>query len=294
MTPLPDSVYTFAGAAAAGELDGPWVDVDPDPSLPPHRVRTGPDGRPRFGHLPYAAFLPPPMAEALVAAHRRGEAGLFEAVLVMLARPEWLVASRALWLTPLSPAPRLLSELVEACGVDRAVHRDEAALLARLAALLPGWTPRRGELAQALRLLEDGAGAPPPGRAHQGPGAEDDPAFAPDAELIACRAASWWTARLRGRAAPPLWIRGGALRCVGPRPAGTEGLRTLGAPSPDAADATGAAAGSLPPEAAPLDRLPGDLCLALDPGAVSPARLLRLLPVWTSPRLFLPPPPERP
>ncbi len=266
MSPPSDAILAFARASASGALErGPWVDLDPDPTLPPHRVRPGPDGGARFGHLPYAAFLPPPMATALVEAHARGEAGLFEAVLVMMARPEWLVASRSMWLGPLSPQPMLLAELVEACGIDRAVHRDEPALLARLAALLPDWRLRRGQLAAALRVLEDGAGASAPGPVQQGPGGPAEPALAARHEAIACRAASWWTARLRASQAPALWIRGGFLRCTGPDVA----------TGPDAATD-------------PLDRLPQDLCLAHAPGASPPARLLRLLPLWTSLRLFTP------
>lgn len=260
MSRLDPAVHAWARASAAGELrDEPWVDLDPDPTLPPFRVQERPDG-PRYGHMPYAAFLPPPMARALVEAHRRGEAGIFEAVLVMMARPEWQVASRSLWLTPLSPEPMLLAELVEACGVDRAVHRGEAEVLARLAALLPQWRLRRGELAAALRMLEDGAGEHLADPVQQGPSTAPPPAaLAPSAEAMACRAASWWTARLQGPQGPSLWIRGGVLRCT-----------------PEASPT------------APLRRLPQDLCLAHSPGSPPPQRLLRLLPAWTSLRLFLP------
>ncbi|MFH1466860.1 MAG: hypothetical protein ABIO70_20925 [Pseudomonadota bacterium] len=255
----------WAHRSAAGSLEGlAWVDADPDPSLTPFRQVEGEDGVRRFRHLPYAAYLPPAMAEAAETAARRGQPCLIQAAIMLMARPEWLVAARPWLWSPLSPVPGLLRFLVEAFGVDPALHTGDPAVLARLAALLPDWHPERGTVERAREVL-----ACAESEEHQlsvaflqrdGP----RPRAVPLAdEIFACHDAAWWQRRDPGGARQELRVEGGLLRFQ-------------------------------PREAPPFELLQEDLLLSWRPGTPAPTHLPRLLPIWMNLRLVVPAAPRAP
>ncbi len=199
-------VLAWARQQARGDGAGlGWVDTtlrdDGRPFLPVE----GPDGEERFRHAPYGLFLPGPMLESAKAAQARGEATALEGLLLLLARPEWLVAARHLLWTPLSPVPRLLAPLVEAFGIDRGLHRDDPSRLVRLLAHLPGFHPHRGDPEAAVALVRTALEEDLPVVVHAAPG--------PD-EAFACRDASWW--RVRGGSDATLVVRDGMLRRTAP------------------------------------------------------------------------------
>lgn len=200
----------WARRAAADELPGTdWVEVGGVRGDPPYSAVER-DGELRFRHIPYGAFVPERVADASRAAREAGELGLLETLERIFARPEWLVYCRRLFWTPLSPVPALLTRLVEAHGIGPEVHGRDPKRLARLAALLRGWFPRRGQLEAALALLERGAETPVADRCAR---VEDDAPLppAPD-EVLACRDAGWWRARQEVGTTSELRIEGGYLR----------------------------------------------------------------------------------
>lgn len=201
---LRTGVLAWSREQAHGEPRGlGWVDLtlreDGRPFLP---VKDEATGEVRFRHAPYGLFLPPPMLQAAQEAAERGEATALHGVILSFAKPEWIVASRHLLWTPLSPVPRLLSPLVEAFGIDRLLHRDDPSRLVRLLAHLPRFHPHRGDPNAARQLVQDAL--------DEDLGVEVRDQVDGD-EVFACRPASWW----RRRGGPPsgLVVRDGLLRC---------------------------------------------------------------------------------
>lgn len=217
-------VHAWARLAAAGALDGlAWVDARIDPEGPVLRETRGEDGAITFAHLPYAAFLPPPMVRAAAQAQAEGRATLLEALQLLFARAEWLVAGRHLLWSPLSPAPEVLAALVEAFGVEPELHGGRPDALARIASLLPSWRPYRGSVRHARALLLaacgediDVRGAADVADATQ---IEDEPtdevthAGGDTAEIFACRSAGWLATRTSG--ATGMRVQGGFLVIAG-------------------------------------------------------------------------------
>jgi hypothetical protein len=188
-------VLEWSHRTAAGQHEGlDWVDATVEAHADAYRVVADEDGVVRFQHFPYAAFLPPAMLEETAAAQARGEATLQECILLLFARFEWLILSRELLWTSLSPVPRLLAALVQAYGVGPEVHDHHEETLARLTALLPDWFPSRGTLAAARRVLAcaelDGAA--------RGATTRDEAGATPPllaGEVLACRSLSFWASR---------------------------------------------------------------------------------------------------
>jgi hypothetical protein len=206
--------HAWARRAAARELDGlEWVDARIDADGPLFRETCTEDGSATFAHLPYAAFLPPPMVRAAMQAQAQGRATLLEALHLLFARVEWRAATRHLVWSPLSPTPEVLAVLVEAFGVEPALHGDRPEALARIASLLPSWRPFRGSVTHARALLEaaTGVGIEVRGGAERPQAAptrepdleeqtedeptEDVPFRVPPAEIFACRSSDWLAAR---------------------------------------------------------------------------------------------------
>lgn len=258
MRPLRAPILEWARREAAGELGGlGWVDAAMPAGAEPFSMVER-EGQARFRHVPYAAFLPDLLAEAAQAEAEAGETGLLQALQLIFARCEWRVATRALWWTSLSPAPGLLTALVEAAGVGPETHGDDAEALARITALLPTWLPRRGRLDAALELRSS-----PARLAHV---STDGPApRTPElrAEVLACRDAGWWAARRSTEASPELRLTHGFLQFQ-------------------------------PQAAPPWPLLPEDVLVEWRPDDAADPGLLRLLPPWSTPRLALAAPTETP
>lgn len=235
--------------SAAESHDLGWVGTRAEPSL---SQRADAGGVVRFYGADRRATLPPPVVEAMDEAAARGEPTAWDGLTLLLARAEWLVASRGLLWTPSSAVPALLARLVEAAGVDSSLHRGDPARLRRLAALLP--RARSGSLASAVEVLraagEDGQADAPLPRAHAASSAMDD-------EVFVARGGAYWARRATG--APILRVVGGLLRLE---------------PGADAA----------------VELRCEDLPLRVDPRAPPPRDLVRLLPVWTVPRPVVLPP----
>lgn len=186
MTPeLRLAVLEWARRHAAGELEGlAWVDGTVVPDGMPYTIAR--DGESvRFRHVPYGRFLPSPMTDAAIDAQERGEVPALEALMLLFARTEWLVAARAHLFAPYGPVPALLASLVEAYGVDAEIHGFDGDTLARALAVLPTWHPYRGDPERAGWLLEDALGIPHGVDLDQTPRAGLTEAFA-------CRSASWY------------------------------------------------------------------------------------------------------
>lgn len=235
-----------------------WVDSTVEVHRDSYRFVRGADGRVRFQHFPYAAFLPPPMLRAAQAAAARGGVPLIEALLLLLARVEWPVISREWWWTALTPRPHLLAPLVEAYGIERAVHQSHPEVLARLVALLPNWYPTRGSVDAARRLLaaaEMERDVPPTHTAVDGVEPLRD-------EILTCHATSWWAARRTPGATQELRVTAGVLLFQPSLPAWE--LRAE------------------------------DLAITWSPATRLPAELLRLLPPWAVVRPLLSRPPLDP
>ncbi len=246
------AMFEWAHRAAAGTLGQDWVEVGGTREDPPFSLVLR-DGALRFRHVPYAAFLPALMAEAAREAREAGEPGLLELLERMLARLEWLVATRQLLWTPLSAAPEGLAPLLEAMGIDPEVHQEDPEFMARAAALLPAWRQARGTLQAALRLLSH---APLPAVSAPAQPASDAPAGPALAdEVLVCRDERWWSARQEGAAPPELRISGEHVR--------------------------------FQPASQPWGALPEDVLVSWLPEEPLPQALLRLLPAWTSLRLCL-------
>ncbi len=196
----------------------------------------------------FRAVLPRPLREAADAARLRGEVPAADGLLLLMAPLLW--ATRALpwaW-TPLGPWPSLLAWLAEIEGVDGALHEADSERLARLAAWLPHWRLRRGELAAALQLWQEvrdevlHAIGPESSRA------------APAPEVLTCRTLEWWAERATE---PPPMARI------------EQGLALLHVEDEDW-----------------LPLAPGDIAVPLDQGV--PPAFARLMPVWCAPRLLAP------
>ncbi len=245
--------------SAAGEADDlGWVDADLDTERPTFIQREDPGEERHFRHLPYTVFLPPPVAEAAVDAQRRGQPTLHEALALVFARVEWLNVSRRYFWSPLSPVPTLLAHLAEAYGVGAELHRHRGDALARLAAILHRWHPRRGTVDKALEAVEalEGEEGEPVLMAHV-----DDDGPAPDLpdlrdEVFRLRDAAWWGRRKQDDAAPHLRVEEGMLR--------------------------------FQPREGPVYELQReDVLLDWDGENPLPKHLMRLLPAWTEIRLVV-------
>lgn len=258
------AVREWARASAAGELQGlAWVDASADPDATPHTARRDDDGVQRFRHLPYAAFLPEAMADAMADAARAGDISAMEAVQMLFAEPEWLMVARPLLWSPLSPKPRLLAWLVERWGIESALHRDDPARLARIVARLPRWEPQRGRLAPAIEMTVEAAEEP-----LTAPVVDDSDGPVPDApalrgEVFACRSDRWWARRRQPGATPAYRIEGGVV-C------------------------------HQPADGPVFELLREDVLMEWTVGLSGTRRLLRLLPAWASLRLALPTAPPSP
>lgn len=250
--PARSPLLEWARRAAARSLDQlRWVEAPSHPEAEDYEVVAAPGGEDRFRSLPLARWLPPPLAEAALDAHRDGEATLLEALELLFAKPIWFVLSRRLYWLANGPTPTLLAYLVEAYGIGAEVHGHDADRLARLAARAPAWFPLRGRLDQARSLLRDAGLGDPAGTWHSGGAA---PPRALPEEAMACRSAPWWAARRTGDGELTYRIHGGVLR-----------FQAL--PDPEY---------SVPRE---------DVLVELPVGPGPSLQLLRLLPVWTSVRV---------
>ncbi len=247
----------WAQASAAGALEGlEWVDASADPDAEPHSTSVDADGVRRFRHLPYAAFLPGPMAEAMAQAEVDGDISAMEAVQMLFAQPEWLLLTRPLLWSPLSPKPRLLAWLVERWGIEPALHRDDPARLARIVARLPRWEPQRGRLAPALEMTVEAAEEPFDADIIDDTAGREPTAPALRAEVFACRSDHWWAQRQQPGAAPEHRIESGVV-C------------------------------HQPAEGPVFELLREDVLMEWTTTLESARRLLRLLPAWASLRLAL-------
>jgi len=243
----------WARRHASGELDDlMWVDVQVMADGPAYEHDDA--DPPRFRGEALESWLPRPLVEAIEDAQAQGTVTLFEAMALLLARPAWLVQTRADWWRSTSPIPQLLAHLVEAYGVGAEIHRRESEALMRLVALLPPWHPHRGTLQRAEQLWTHAHGTPPAdtwtGRHEQGAFPRDPPV---QREVFTCRSLSWWQVR-HTDGAQPLWrIEGGFVRFQ-PQGGGWEVRR-------------------------------GDVALAWHPPRAPDPTLLRLLPPWTTLRV---------
>jgi hypothetical protein len=253
-----DPQLEWAQRSAANELEGlAWADgaLETD-ALPYQQMEEEPNDR-SFRHMPYAAFLPPSVAEAALLAQSRGRVTAHEGLQLIFARLEWLVASRRYLWSPLSPVPRLLAYLVEAFGVDPPLHGDRPEVLSRLAAYLPRWHPLRGRVDKALELLaEADTGEEPLAVAHvdqDGP-APDKPAIRD--EVLRCRSADWWRRRRQDGAQPSYRIHDGLVL--------------------------------FQPDEGPVFELQQeDVLVEWDPDKALSRNLMRLLPAWAEFRLSI-------
>lgn len=241
----------FAMASANGELAGvDWVEARLDADAPDYVLRRDEGGAVRLRGMGLARNLPPPIAEAAQRVQAQGQPTAWEGLSLLIARAEWLVASRGLLWTPNSPVPALLARLVEAWGVPAEIHRHDPERLRRLAALLPAWRPYSGTAPRAEEVLQ---AASQQGQAQGRSGDDAAQKHLTDGEVFVVHDYGFWRRRQRGADAPTLQISGGVL-CM--RPA----VNT-----------------------SPLSRRREDVTVRLGPEA---GRFrYRLLPVWTVPRL---------
>jgi len=176
--------------SATDELEGvEWIDSGLDVSRP-HFQRIGD----RFHGPTLAKFVPPAIARAALAAQQKGDGTLLEGMQLLMGRIAWLVRTRPWFWTEVSPVPRLLASLAEAHGIDRVVHRDDPAVLARIVARLLVWRRRRGELEATLRMLDEAAEIVPHERLRDLRGHGPTPDELVD-EVLVCHRAEWWEAR---------------------------------------------------------------------------------------------------
>lgn len=252
-----EPILEWAQRSAAGDLEGlDWVDADLDPSRPAFIQREDVEGRRTFHHLPYTAFLPPSVAEAAVEAQRRGRATLHEALALIYARQEWLIASRDHMWSPLSAVPGLLAQMVEAFGIGPELHCHRPDVLARLTAILPRWHPRRGTVEKALEVVEaaEDEGDEPLCVAYVDEDGEDPDFPSLRDEVFRCRDDEWWRRRRQDGAAAHYQIADGLLR--------------------------------FQPAKGPAFVLQReDVLVEWDPERTLPRNLMRLLPAWAELRL---------
>ena len=215
---------------AAGRLRGlGWVDSTISKRDRPFQMVPARDGTHRFRHIPYGFFLHTILTDSAIAAQKRGEPTVLEGYLLVFAWMEWLIASRHLIWSPVTPKPDLLTVLVEAFGVGPEIHREEPERLMRLAARLPTWYPNRGTAVRARQLLEETVGEELGVVLVQADGGASPPgADAPLAdEVFSCRSAEWWQRRRQGAAnhtgdgtSSEMRVTDGLLRFQSPSEAG--------------------------------------------------------------------------
>lgn len=185
---------------ASGRMRGVgWVDGTLLERDRPFQEVVDGDGVSRFRHIPYGFFLPTVLTNAAIAAQKRGEPTVLEGYLHIFAWIEWLISSRRLLWSPVTPKPDLLPVLVEAFGVGPEIHREDPERLMRLTARLPTWYPHRGTSDRARQLLEETVGEDLGVQIVQ----KDSPAEERDAvpmreEVFGCHSASWWNRRRAG------------------------------------------------------------------------------------------------
>ncbi len=260
---LEDEAETIS--PASGRISGVgWVDRQIVKQDRPFQQVDGSDGVPRYRHIPYGFFLPTALTNASIQAQRRGEPTVLEGYLMLFAWVEWLIASRQLIWSPVTPKPDLLSVMVEAFGIGPEVHRDAPDRLMRLAARLPTWYPFRGGVERARQLLEDTVGetldvtlahVDSHGEVPQTPPLVD--------EVFACRGTDWWQRR-GGQGSHHIPAAGGdgSLRIA-------DGLMRF-----------------QPDEGEPYQLVREDVVVGWEPAAPFPAVLLRVLPLWVSIRII--------
>ncbi len=205
---LPEVEWSYR--ANAGELHGlDWVDTRLDPALPPARA-VGENGTTRFRHFPHLAVAPPYVVEDTLIAQGRGRPTAWEGLALLFSRVGWTVSSRGLLWAPYSAYPGVLSKMVEAFGVERAMHRFDPENLSRLAAMLPSWYPSRGRLDAATQVL-GACGVAGEGNTTWGQDTQP-PDDAVREEVLCCHTAEWWRARTPDGGKPAYRISGGLLR----------------------------------------------------------------------------------
>ncbi len=247
----------WAHRQAAGTLKGlEWVDSNLDPNIPAF-TQIGDASERQFSHLPYAVFLPTVMTNAAIQAQQNGQAPMQEALVLLFARMEWLVANRKRMWSPLSPLPKMLATLVEAFGVDQDLHREDPEILARLAAQLPQWHPWRGTVERAREVLES-TGDLPQAEGTYTLGADGPTPTIIRDEVFMCHSETWWDERTVPDSAPAYRIESGVVKFQHNESTKQVPLRCE------------------------------DLLLEWRPERPLPRQLLRLLPTWVVVRLVLP------
>jgi hypothetical protein len=254
---------TTGHSKASGRLRGfGWVDRTLLRKDRPFQLVDGEDGVDRYRHIPYGFFLPPTLANASIAAQKRGEPTVLEGYLMVFAWVEWLVASKALLWAPTTPTPALLSVLVEAFGIGTEIHRNSPERLSRLAARLPSWYAHRGTIERAKQILEETVGLDlGVDLLHCDTHGERPETLS--SEVFACRSAEWWARRAESGAGhipssekkSPMRIGDGLLRY---QEEGDE----------------------------PFGLTHEDIAVSIEKGRDFPAVLLRVLPLWASIRII--------
>lgn len=255
---LQEPTLAWSQASAAGQLDKlAWADPNLDPASRPQSARLLGQRTVVFQAGAVTTWLPPSVALEAYSAQLAGEATAWEGLQLLFSRPRWIVASRGLLWSASSAEPRVLSSLVEACGIPRAVHQDDRGRLRRLAALMPSWRPYRGTVEKAGEALEAaGLGHQAIGVVRGSAPGDDEEATAPSAtagEILACHGGSWWACRHVDDSRTALRISSGLLRYQ-PRMGAAWTVRTE------------------------------DVLAEADPAQPPPADLYRLLPAWTTVR----------
>jgi hypothetical protein len=240
-----------------------WVDATIHPDFWPLR-QLDVEGRRQFRHYPYSHFLPRVLTESMMAAQADNRPTAWEAMLLVFARTEWLMASLEYLWTPFSPTPALLASLVETYGVEPAIHRRDPDYLRRLTALLPTWHPYRGTVARARDVLrccdrEDQL-ASAATLAESGP-IPSSPGLAEEA--FVCHVGSWWRLREQPKSRPEYRITGGVVRF---QPVADEQKWVL---------------------------RKEDVLIELKSDADLPRAALRLLPAWAAVRVVVPTTPKK-
>jgi len=247
---LPEVEWSFR--ANAGELAGlRWVDTRLDPQLPPARAH-GENGSTTFRYFAPLEVTPTYVREETLDAQGRGRPTAWEGLALLFAKSGWTVEARGFVWAPYSPYPGVLSRMVEAFGVERAMHRFDPGRLSRLAAMLPTWYPSRGRLDAARAVL---AACDALATADETWGQDEPPpADALRDEVLCCHDAKWWRAR-KGRDAQPSYrLEKGFLRF---QPAEGDGFGMRRE----------------------------DFLLVLDPSGKLSLAMHRLLPAWASVRI---------
>jgi len=214
---LAEPILAWSQATASGEEAGlAWADPSLDLDARPLSARAQGRTRVVFQAGPVTANIPPTVGLEAWGAQAAGEATAWEGLQLVFARPRWVVAGRGQLWGSASPEPRVLASLVEACGVERPVHRGDRDRLRRLAALMPSWRPYRGTAERAGEVLEAaGLGEQMSGVIRQNSHADAEEETAPSAtagEIFACHGASWWLMRRAEDARGALRISGSLLR----------------------------------------------------------------------------------